>query len=252
MAKRGRIDMGRVASTAIETALNGEQQPRRHRMTGLKAVAAGAALATAARVAVSKAPSLTKAAALTKMPRLGDLTDNVRDRLSEYGWIDEEQPEPDAYEDEYGDEDYEDEPAEDEAEGDESEEPVAQDEPDEEDEPDEDDGDEWDDEEDEDGEDDDGPQDAAEDEPEEDEEDAEEDDEEESPPPLELGTNGGGSTRASGGVPDLMAALGRRPRPRVMRRAETDIDPAEQPPEPPKQRSAKQRSTKTKSKAGGK
>ncbi|HEX6458058.1 MAG TPA: hypothetical protein VF032_04000 [Thermoleophilaceae bacterium] len=234
MAKRGRIDMSRVASAALESALNGEQPQRRKRMSGVTAVAAGAALATAARVAVAKAPALTKAAALTKVPRLGDLTDSVRDRLAEHGWIEDEEPqepEDEAYEDEYADEDYEDEPDEDE------EEPEDEDDSE---------GDDWDDEDEPEDEDDDGPQAAGDEEPDEDEEEPEDEDEEdEGPPPIELGTNGG-DAEASRSAPDLMASLSPRRRPPVMRGGDDYLDPADRPPEPPKKRRSKQ----TKSKAG--
>jgi hypothetical protein len=109
--------MGRIASTAIDTALNGDQ-PRPRRFSGVKAVAAGAALAAAARVAVSKAPSIPG------MSRISNLTDGVWDKLAEHGWIEDEEPpedeemeEPEAEaeeDEEEPDEDEEDEEPEDE------------------------------------------------------------------------------------------------------------------------------------------
>jgi hypothetical protein len=223
MAKRGRIDMSRVASAALDAALENEHQPRR-RLSGMRAVAAGAVIATAARVAIKKAP------ALPKVPNFSELTDDVRDRLAERGWIEDEEPE------ELDDEEYEDEPVDEAEEGepvDEAEEDEPVDEDDEDDEDDEpedenDDGgpeaadDEWEDEEDDEREVD--AEDAAhgdvEDEDVEDEDEGDDEDEEVSrPPSIDIGANGGDGNY---------------------------VDPVAQPPEPPVSSGGKQRSRKAK------
>jgi hypothetical protein len=68
------VDMRRVAATAARTALeNGE--PHSRKRSGLGAVAAGAMLAVAARVAVSKVPGLPH------FEDLGQLSDQLRNRL---------------------------------------------------------------------------------------------------------------------------------------------------------------------------
>jgi hypothetical protein len=75
--------MRRVAAAAARAALdNGEPHPPKR--SGLGAVAAGAVLAVAARVAVSKVPGL---------PHLGDLgqlSDQLRNRLVDSGLLTEE------------------------------------------------------------------------------------------------------------------------------------------------------------------
>jgi len=99
-----RVDLSRVASAAVEAALV-EEAPRR-RLSAPKAIAAGAALALAARYAVSKAPSLPRLPALRDLSEvtdrvrehvpasvaehLADIPDSVRDRLAEYGLIDDD------------------------------------------------------------------------------------------------------------------------------------------------------------------
>lgn len=95
------IDMNRMAAAALEAAMNGEQ-PRR-RFSGLKAVAVGAALATVARAAAKRAPDIGH------MPRLGELGDNVRERL---GLFDEGPDEDEDYDDELDEdeEEFDDEP----------------------------------------------------------------------------------------------------------------------------------------------
>ena len=235
MARKGRIDMSRVASAAVDAAF-ADEQPRRRRLSGVGAVAAGAALATVARVVVKKAPDL-----LPNAPRLSNLTDSVRDRLADSGWIDQEEP-LDEVEEEPLDEVEEDESEWDEPEDEEIE--------DREDEGSDDEDDEW---EDEDDESDDSGPDASGDEDwedDEEEEDAEEREEDEPAPAIELGTNGGGREGPAGSAPDLMGALSPRRRPPVMR-TENELDPAERPPEPPK-RQRSSRSKKSKAKAGKK
>jgi post-segregation antitoxin (ccd killing protein) len=119
MRRRPRIDMSRVAATALETAINGDR-PQRPRFRGLRAIATGAALVGAARVAASKVPQFPRP------PQLADLADDVRDRLADRGWIEgEAEPEEEFDEDEEPedeDEADEDEEPEDEAEEEEEEE----------------------------------------------------------------------------------------------------------------------------------
>lgn len=235
MAKRSRIDMSRLAQAALEAALTDEQQQPQHRsrLSGVRALAAGAALVAVTRVAVKKAPGL-----LPSTPRLSDLTDSVRDRLADHGWIEDEEPE--------APEDYEDEPLDEAAEWDEeSEEEEPADDDDEDD-------DEWGEDEDDDEADDDGPRGAEDEDWDDDEEPADEDDddedEEEPPPAIEIGSNGGSHETASTRAPDLLDALSPHHRPPVLRGGDQRVDPAERPPEPPKRRK-RQRSQKTKGKA---
>jgi hypothetical protein len=205
VARRRRIDVSRIAATAIETALNGEQ-PQRRRLCGVRAVAAGAVLATGARLVISRAPSLPR------VPDLSELTDSVRDRLAEHGWIEQE----DAV-----DEDEELDEPEDEF-----------DEPDEEvDEPeDDDDEDEGGDDDEDDG----GPENEAGAEPDEEDEEGEEGEEDEEAPDedespgLEIGTSEDGGDRRAARAPDLMRVLNER-----------GINPVARPPAPPAQSKAK-------------
>src|SRR4051812_37875275 len=81
--------MGRVAASALDAAMNGEQPPRRSRFSGVRAVAAGAVLAAAARIAVRKAPT-PRIPGLGHVPDLSELTDSVRDRLADRGWLEDE------------------------------------------------------------------------------------------------------------------------------------------------------------------
>ncbi|HEY1596045.1 MAG TPA: hypothetical protein VGF74_11660 [Thermoleophilaceae bacterium] len=180
MAKRGRIDLGRVATTALETALNGEQPAQHRRFTGVKALAAGAALAAAARVAVRKAPSLPG------LPDVSGLTDRIRERLAEEGWIEHE---------DFADDDED--PMDDDAE--------AEADPDDDfDEDESDDGDEEESEDDEPPPDDSGDQTEIEDDSDDDDSDDEED---EGSPGLEVRANGAGQS------PDLMEILNEPPEP---------------------------------------
>lgn len=87
------VDMRRLTAAALEAAIDGgshddDHQPAArthngHKHTGLKAMAAGAALATVARVAIAKRPSLPR------FDELLDLKDDLLDRLAEQGWIDD-------------------------------------------------------------------------------------------------------------------------------------------------------------------
>jgi hypothetical protein len=103
------VDLSRIASSALEAALDdGEQaHQRKRRGSALKAVAAGAALAVAAKAAASKAPRLM---ALPSFDGLRDIPDRVRDRLADAGWLDDEED----VEDEPVDEEDFDDPEEDE------------------------------------------------------------------------------------------------------------------------------------------
>jgi hypothetical protein len=125
------LDVNRVVATAIETAFeNGHRDRRRHRLSGVGAVAAGMALATVARAATQKkVPRIARFGMrkLVDAPRFRDMSDRVRDRLEDAGLINQDEPaEGDRYEDQEWDdsEDYD--------EG--EEEPEAEDEEDEEDE----------------------------------------------------------------------------------------------------------------------
>jgi hypothetical protein len=124
-----RVDLGRVASAAVEAALV-DETPRR-RLSAPKAIAAGAALALAARFAVSKAPSLPRLSALRDLSEvtdrvrehvpgsvaehIADIPESLRERLADYGlvdddgWHDDLRDEPDDLFDE-DDEDFEEAP----------------------------------------------------------------------------------------------------------------------------------------------
>jgi hypothetical protein len=99
-----RIDIGRVASTALATALE-DERPRRHGHP-LRAMAAGAALVVAARAAVKKTPGLPH------LDDLAELPENLRDRLADRGWLgdrDEDYDEPEDVEYDEEDEDFDEE-----------------------------------------------------------------------------------------------------------------------------------------------
>ena len=98
-----RLDLSKVASAAVEAALD-DETPRR-RLSAPKAIAAGAALALAARYAVSKAPSLSRLSAIPDLSEvtdrvrehvpssvaehMADIPDSLRERLAEHGLIDD-------------------------------------------------------------------------------------------------------------------------------------------------------------------
>jgi hypothetical protein len=227
-----RIDIGRVASTALATALE-DERPRRHGHP-LRAMAAGAALVVAARAAVKKTPGLPH------LDDLAELPENLRDRLADRGWLgdrDEDYDEPEDVEYDEEDEDFDEEDEDVEEEDEDVEEPEAEEdegpEDDEVDEPeaeaDEDEGPE---DEDDDEPEDDEPEDepAAEEEP----DDELDEDEESEAPELEVPRastrNGGRRSRTA----DLMAVLaGHRAPPPVL--DDTDApDPVDRPPRPPK------------------
>jgi hypothetical protein len=190
------FDINRMAAAALDAAVNGDQRPRR-RLSGLRALAMGAALAGAARVALKRGPDLAPVA------RLEELADDLRDRLADRGWIDE--PEDRFDDEELDDEELgEDEDPPDEDEDDDSgddEDYDIEDEADLEDEAD----DDYEDEDEDDDEDED--EDEGGDEDFEDEEDGDEPEQEEnSPPPVARHGNG------------------------------NDVDPAARPPKPPEKR----------------
>jgi len=120
------LDVNRVVATAIETAFeNGDRDRRRHRLSGVGAIATGIALATVARAATQKkVPRIARFGMqkLVDAPRFRDISDGVRDRLADAGLINEDEPaERDRYEDEEWDdsEDYDEGEEEPEAEADE-------------------------------------------------------------------------------------------------------------------------------------
>lgn len=206
-----KLDLRRVTAAALEAAMAGEapepEQRQRPHHNGLRAVVAGAAVATAARFAISKASSLPK------LDEILDLKDSIHEKLVDHGWLDDEE---DRGYDEEGD--YEDA----EVVADEEDEPEAEadweddgDDADEEDEPEA----EYDDEDvddEADGEPEAGYDDEVEDEGDYDDEDAEEDDEEpeaEESPGLDLNLDDDEDDEA--------------------------VDPAARPPEPPKKRSSR-------------
>jgi hypothetical protein len=86
-----RIDLSRVAASAIDAALD-DGKPQRGRLTGPKAIAAGAALALAARYAVAKAPHIPRIPGLSDLSSLPDrlrdhLPDDLHDMLADRGWL---------------------------------------------------------------------------------------------------------------------------------------------------------------------
>src|SRR5690349_2841410 len=84
MARRTkRMDVNRIATAALEAAFHEDVEGRRpRRMSGAKAMVAGAALATAARMAAArnKPPLLGPLLKLTPLRKLTDVPDAVRDR----------------------------------------------------------------------------------------------------------------------------------------------------------------------------
>jgi len=83
------IDLNRVATKALETAL--EDGPSRHKGHTMRTLAAGAALAVGARAAVSKKPGkLTLLKHLPDVAKLREMPDRIRDRMADAGWLDDE------------------------------------------------------------------------------------------------------------------------------------------------------------------
>jgi len=237
-----------MTAAAIQAALeDGKEQQRRPRLSGMRAVATGAALAVAARAAIKHGPGIAQ------MRHLASFPDLVRDRLADHGWLPDDEERDDAeYADDpeaEGDEDFDDEDEDDEDEDDEDEDdedddfdgPEAEAEQDDEDDEDFDDEPEA-----EVGDDDDVDEDADADV---DEDEGEEESDEarngrrttaqgrRGAPSLEVPRNGG---RAADEVPEVLELLStRRSRPPVMsrRRRAARVDPVLRPPEPPERES---------------
>jgi hypothetical protein len=88
------VDLGKIATSAIEAALeDGENTKSKHkRGSTVKAVAAGAALAVAAKAATSKRTKLmSKLVPTPSLDGLRDIPDRVRDRLADAGWLNDEE-----------------------------------------------------------------------------------------------------------------------------------------------------------------
>jgi hypothetical protein len=239
------LDLNRMTTAAIEAALDDDKQ-RRPRLTGKRAVAAGAALALAARVAIKRGPGLPGISRLTSVP------EHLRERLGEHGWLPdgderEDEPSDEAAQDEYDDDEEPEAEAEDEYDEEEDEEPEAEASEDEYDEEEDDEPeaeaseDEYDEEEDEEpkggAEDDDEPEPEAV----EDDEDAEEDEPDEPQDDERVRANGA-AREAEPGLLDVLSM--HRSRPPAMsrrRRARAAIDPAARPPEPPERSSDRER-----------
>src|SRR4051794_5984766 len=76
------VDLSRLASKALEAALE-DDTPRKKGGSTVKAMAAGAALAAAARVAVKQRglPFVPSLPSMPSMDGLRDMSDRVRDRM---------------------------------------------------------------------------------------------------------------------------------------------------------------------------
>ena len=123
------IDFRRVATSALQAALEDGQQPeaKQHhrRLTAGKAIVAGAAVAVAAKYAVDKASPLKRKAAMaavrhTVRNTFGDvIPESLHDKLMDSGFFDHEDEDVDGPQSET--QDFFDEPEDDEPEGDEPE-----------------------------------------------------------------------------------------------------------------------------------
>jgi hypothetical protein len=220
------IDFNRVATSALQAALEDGQQPeaKQHhrRLTAGKAIVAGAAVAVAAKYAVDKASPLKRKAAMaavrhTVRNTFGDvIPESLHDKLMDSGFFDHEDEDFDgsqgetqdffeeSEEEQSDDQDFFEEPDEEE----ESEDQDFFDEP-EDDEPEDDEGDE--------------PEDDAEAEP---EDDVDEDDE----PRDEDGAQRAADAAPANGraeAPGVMDVLSRTPRRRRRTRRSSKVDPAE-------------------------
>jgi hypothetical protein len=93
------VDYRRVVEVAVNAAFNEDspQAPaaphRRKHRTGVRGLAAGVALVAVGRVAVKKAPALVLS--LPSLADVGDMTDRVRDRLVDAGWLDDDEDDED-------------------------------------------------------------------------------------------------------------------------------------------------------------
>jgi hypothetical protein len=220
------IDFNRVATSALQAALEDGQQPeaKQHhrRLTAGKAIVAGAAVAVAAKYAVDKASPLKRKAAMaavrhTVRNTFGDvIPESLHDKLMDSGFFDHEDEDFDgsqgetqdffeeSEEEQSDDQDFFEEPDEEE----ESEDQDFFDEP-EDDEPEDDEGDE--------------PEDDAEAEP---EDDVDEDDE----PRDEDGAQRAADAAPANGraeAPGVMDVLSRTPRRRRRTRRSSKVDPTE-------------------------
>jgi hypothetical protein len=220
------IDLNRVATSALQAALEDGQQPeaKQHhrRLTAGKAIVAGAAVAVAAKYAVDKASPLKRKAAMaavrhTVRNTFGDvIPESLHDKLMDSGFFDHEDEDFDgpqgetqdffeeSEEEQSDDQDFFEEPDEEE----ESEDQDFFDEP-EDDEPEDDEGDE--------------PEDDAEAEP---EDDVDEDDE----PRDEDGAQRAADAAPANGraeAPGVMDVLSRTPRRRRRTRRSSKVDPTE-------------------------
>jgi hypothetical protein len=100
------IDFSRVASSALQAALEDGQQPeakqRHRRLTAGKAIIAGAAVAVAAKYAVDKTPPLKRKAAMaavrhTARSAFGDvIPESLHDKLMDSGSFDHDDEDFDA------------------------------------------------------------------------------------------------------------------------------------------------------------
>src|SRR5436190_11789840 len=85
------VDLGKIAASALEAALDDGETPKRKRGSTAKAVVAGAALAVAAKAATSKRTKLmSKLVPTPNLDGLRDIPGRVRDRLADSGWLDDE------------------------------------------------------------------------------------------------------------------------------------------------------------------
>jgi outer membrane biosynthesis protein TonB len=239
-----RKDVNRAIAAAVEAAFEDDRQPRRKRLSGVRAIALGAALAAGARVVASKAPSLPRLDAVSHVPDL------VRDRLTERGWLDGGEPleeEEELDEDLDAEADYEEpeDEAEVEPEAEEEPEPEAEAdvEPEAEEEPE--------------------PEAEADVEPEAEEEPEPEAEEEPEPeaaaeedenPPEKPNPGPEDQAEANRETPDVIPLLSSHSRPPVMAgsrgRRRSRIRPAARPPSPPRQSSDDEGSKRRRSKAG--
>jgi hypothetical protein len=236
-----RVDLSRMTAAAIEAALEDDTRERRPRLSGMRAVAAGAALALAARVAVKRAPGLPH------LPDLSAVSGLMRDRLADRGWLpdqedgydeaeyDDEEPHAEADEDDF---DGDDEGEDDDDDDDDDEGPESEADP-------EDDLDEVDDDLDEEPEaeghvDDEDEVDQDEDEDAEDEPDLTRNGRRTTAraPRLEIGETADGATSSeTPGLLELLSAHRARPPVMSRRRRRDRVDPASRPPEPPQRAS---------------
>src|SRR5436190_19840161 len=84
------VDLGKIAASALEAALDDGETPKRKRGSTAKAIVAGAALAVAAKAATSKRTKLmSKLVPTPNLDGLRDIPGRVRDRLADSGWLED-------------------------------------------------------------------------------------------------------------------------------------------------------------------